>query len=120
MYKRQAQGELDALNGKRLGVATGSVFDQVALERLPEAQVSYFNAQPDIVTALLAGKVDAMITDEPMARDIVSQAPGLRLIPDLLYGSGGDLRGRSPGADLRRAPAGAHPGLPPEGPHLLL
>lgn len=78
-----AQGELDALNGKRLGVATGSVFDQVALERLPGAQVSYFNAQPDIVTALLAGKVDAMITDEPMARDIVSQTPGLRLLPEL-------------------------------------
>lgn len=77
------QGELDALNGKRLGVATGSVFDRVALERLPDAQVSYFNAQPDIVTALLAGKIDAMITDEPVARDIVDQTPGLRLIPEL-------------------------------------
>lgn len=76
-------GELDELNGKTLGVATGSVFDRVALERLPGAQVSYFNAQPDIVTALLAGKVDAMITDEPMARDIVNKTPGLRLIPEM-------------------------------------
>lgn len=74
---------LDVLNGKRLGVATGSVFDRVALERLPDAQVSYFNAQPDIVTALLAGKIDALITDEPMARDIVNQTPGLRLIPEM-------------------------------------
>lgn len=78
-----AEGELDGLNGKRLGVATGSVFDQVALERLPDAQVSYFNAQPDIVTALLAGKVDAMITDEPLARDIVRQTPGLRIVPEM-------------------------------------
>lgn len=78
-----SEGELDALNGKRLGVATGSVFDRVALDRLPDAQVSYFNAQPDIVTALLSGKVDAMITDEPMARDIVNKTPGLRLIPEM-------------------------------------
>lgn len=77
------QGELDGLNGKRLGVATGSVFDQVALERLPDAQVSYFNAQPDIVAALLAGKVDAMITDEPLARDILRQTPGLRIVPEM-------------------------------------
>lgn len=77
------QGELDGLNGKRLGVATGSVFDRVALERLPDAQVSYFNAQPDIVTALLAGKVDAMITDEPLARDILRQTPGLRIVPEM-------------------------------------
>ena len=76
-------GELDELNGKTLGVATGSVFDRVALERLPDARVSYFNAQPDIVTALLAGKADAMITDEPMARDIVNKTPGLRLIPEM-------------------------------------
>lgn len=77
------QGELDGLNGKRLGVATGSVFDRVALERLPDAQVSYFNAQPDIVAALLAGKVDAMITDEPLARDILRQTPGLRIVPEM-------------------------------------
>lgn len=78
-----SEGELDALNGKTLGVATGSVFDRVALDRLPNAQVSYFNAQPDIVTALLSGKVDAMITDEPMARDIVNKTPGLRFIPEM-------------------------------------
>lgn len=76
-------GELDELNGKTLGVATGSVFDRVALERLPDARVSYFNAQPDIVAALLAGKVDAMITDEPLARDILRQTSGVRIIPEM-------------------------------------
>lgn len=81
---RTAAGDkLDALNGKRLGVATGSVFDQVALERLPDAQISYFNTQPDIVAALLAGKVDAMITDEPLARDILRQTSGVRIIPEM-------------------------------------
>lgn len=74
---------LDALNGKRLGVATGSVFDQVALERLPDAQLSYFDAQPEIVAALLAGRVDAMITDEPLARDILRQTPGVRIVPEM-------------------------------------
>lgn len=74
---------LDALNGKRLGVATGSVFDQVALARLPDAQLSYFDAQPEIVGALLSGRVDAMITDEPLARDILRQTPGLRIVPEM-------------------------------------
>lgn len=78
-----AEDGLDALNGKRLGVATGSVFDRVALERLPDAQVSYFDAQPEIVGALLSGRVDAMITDEPLARDILRQTPGLRIIPEM-------------------------------------
>lgn len=78
-----AGDDLDALNGKRLGVLTGAVFDRVALDRLPDAQISYFNSQPDIVTALLAGKVDAMITDEPMARTIVNENPGLRIIPEM-------------------------------------
>ncbi len=77
------EDSLDALNGKRLGVATGSVFDRVALERLPQAQVSYFDAQPEIVGALLAGRVDAMITDEPLARDILRQTPGLRIVPEM-------------------------------------
>lgn len=76
-------GELDELNGKRLGVATGSVFDQVALARLPDAQVSYFDAQPEILAALLAGRVDAMITDEPLARDILRQTPGVRIVPEM-------------------------------------
>lgn len=75
--------ELDALDGKRLGVATGSVFDQVALERLPDAQMFYFDAQPEIVAALLAGRVDAMITDEPLARDILRQTSGVRIVPEM-------------------------------------
>lgn len=78
-----AEDGLDALNGKRLGVATGSVFDRVALERLPDAQVSYFDAQPEIVGALLSGRVDAMITDEPLARDILRQTPGLKIVPEM-------------------------------------
>lgn len=78
-----AEEELDALNGKRLGVATGSVFDQVALERLPDVQVLYFDSQPEIVGALVAGRVDAMITDEPLARDILRQTPGVKIVPEM-------------------------------------
>ena len=31
----------------------------------------------------MAGKIDALVTDEPMARYIVSQSPGLRILPEM-------------------------------------
>ncbi|WP_418973094.1 ABC transporter permease subunit [Allofournierella sp.] len=74
---------LDELNGKKLGVNTGSVFDQVILARLPDAQVNYFNNLPDETAALLAGKIDAVVTDQPMARYVVSQNEGLAILPEM-------------------------------------
>ena len=53
---------LDELNGQSLGVNTGSVFDQVILKRLPDAQVNYFNTLPDETAALLAGKICLLYT----------------------------------------------------------
>ena len=74
---------LDELNGKKLGVNTGSVFDQVIMARLPDAQVNYFNNLPDETAALLAGKIDAVVTDQPMARYVVSQNEGLAILPEM-------------------------------------
>ena len=74
---------LDGLSGREVGVVTGAVYDKVVAERVPDAKVSYFNNNTDEVAALLAGKIDAMVTDEPMARDIARQTEGLRVLPEL-------------------------------------
>ena len=69
---------------KSVGVVTGAIYDQVLTARVPDARVNYFNNHTDEVAALLAGKIDALVTDEPMARYIVSQSPGLRILPEML------------------------------------
>lgn len=74
---------LEDLSGRSVGVVTGAIYDQVLLDRTPDAQVSYFNSHPDETAALLSGKIDALVTDEPMARDIVNQTEGLRVLPEL-------------------------------------
>ena len=52
------------LNGKRLGVILGSVYDKFATTTYPAATVLTFDAGTDLQQAVLAGKVDAALTDE--------------------------------------------------------
>lgn len=78
-----AGGGLDALSGKRIGVDVGSVFDTVVLERLPDAEIVYYDGQPSLISAVLSGRIDAMITDEPMAREIVRKNSALKIIPEM-------------------------------------
>ncbi len=52
------------LNGKRLGVILGSVYDKFATTTYPAATVLTFDAGTDLQQAVLSGKVDAALTDE--------------------------------------------------------
>jgi polar amino acid transport system substrate-binding protein len=52
------------LNGKRLGVVLGSVYDKFATTTYPAATVLTFDAGTDLQQAVLAGKVDAALSDE--------------------------------------------------------
>lgn len=74
---------LDALNGKRFGVQSGTLFDTVTLDRLPDAEVSWFNTVSDMVAALKAGKIDAFTADEPVVRLCVAEDDALTMVPEL-------------------------------------
>lgn len=52
------------LNGQRIGVLLGSVYDGFANRTYPEAQVLTFDAAADLRQAVLSGKVDAALGDE--------------------------------------------------------
>ncbi|MBR1771855.1 MAG: ABC transporter permease subunit [Lachnospiraceae bacterium] len=52
---------VDELAGKRIGVMTGTIHDRLVEKRLPTAQIVYFNTIADMLDALKAGKIDAMI-----------------------------------------------------------
>ena len=53
---------LAELSGKRIGVQMGSIFDEVILDRVPDAEILYYNSFPDEVTALEANKIDGLPT----------------------------------------------------------
>lgn len=68
---------LSRLDGKRVGVMTGSSCDQAARTLLPASRLVYFNTFNDQVIALETGKVDAFLMDEPQARLLLKIKPNL-------------------------------------------
>ena len=54
---------IDELDGKRIGVQTGTTAPDVVLDRLPNASLSYFSTFPDMAAALEANKIDAYAGD---------------------------------------------------------
>ena len=75
---------LDALSGARIGVQTGSSFDGMVRERLPDADIEYYNTKADLVAALTGGKVDAFAVDAPVAELLTRENDGITCLPDYL------------------------------------
>ncbi len=73
-----------SLAGKKVGVVTGSVFDQLQKEHLPAAIPEYYDSVADMLLSMKNGKLDAVIVDEPLARLCVARSPGLRIMPKVL------------------------------------
>jgi len=65
----------DIFAGRRVGVPTGSIFDQIALTYIPGCVVTYINGYADLALALENGKIDAYVADEPVARLMASLYP---------------------------------------------
>ena len=82
--KKESISSVDDLNGNRVGVMTGSIFDQIALDNAPEAKIMYYNALTDLPLAVTNNKIDAFIIDEPLARSMCSTNSGIQMIPELI------------------------------------
>ena len=72
--------DMMAMNGKNIGVQTGTICDVLVEETLPEAKIKYFNSQADILAALEAGKVDAWCSERPVVRFMAIDHPGLSIL----------------------------------------
>ena len=72
------------LNGKRIGVPTGTSFDRAVEEQLPDSGIAYFNTKADIVNALQSGKIEAFTMDEPAAEQILKESDGLAIVPEYM------------------------------------
>jgi len=59
---------LDALAGCKLGVLTGTVYDQIAAQYTPQSSVLSYNSVSDLYIALDSGLIDGYYVDLPMGR----------------------------------------------------
>ena len=69
-----------AYNGKRIGVLTGPLMEDTAHEFFPDSEYLLFNSYPDCITALLTGKIDAYLGDEPGLKTVHAERPEIDYI----------------------------------------
>lgn len=69
-------------NGKRIGVLTGTLMEDAAKKYFPDSEYLYMNSYPDCNAALLAGKIDAYLGDEPGLKTIHAEQPKIDYIHD--------------------------------------
>ncbi len=75
-----AEVDLSALPGKNIGVQTGTTFDKIVLEAIPDAKISYFNTNSDLAAALETHKIDAFPCDEPVLRLMMAENDRLEIL----------------------------------------
>ena len=85
---KQVALEINSLNelaGKKIGMVSGVHFDVLLTETvagISQQDINYFNSNPEMVGALKAGKIDAVICDSPIALLAVSKNDGIGILPE--------------------------------------
>ncbi len=77
-------GTLSAMDGKRIGVQTGTTFDEIVRNALPNAEISYFNSYTDMAAALEANKIDGFPGDEPVLRLMAAENDRLAVLDEYI------------------------------------
>ncbi|MBQ7216609.1 MAG: transporter substrate-binding domain-containing protein, partial [Synergistaceae bacterium] len=72
------------LAGKKVAVQTGTICDQITARFLPTAELVYFDTQTDLVTALKTNKADAICTDIPIAKYMMSEYSNMAMLGEAL------------------------------------
>ena len=66
--------------GKRIGIITGSSFEPITFEYLPDSEYFYYDSISDVAVALEQNKIDAFLVDEPVARMLHNENSSLDYI----------------------------------------
>ena len=69
-----------AYNGKRLGVLVGPLMEDIAHANFPDSEYMLFNSYPDCITALVSGRIDAYLGDEPGLKSVHAEQPQIDYI----------------------------------------
>ncbi|ATW27840.1 ABC transporter permease subunit [Candidatus Formimonas warabiya] len=68
----------------KIGVMTGTIGEQIALDRFPNADVKSFDDIMDAVAALKSGQLEAVITTYPTAMNVAKHNPEIWYLPEPL------------------------------------
>ena len=68
------------LNGKNIGIMTGTIIDGIVSDLLPSANKVYYSGAGDLATALKSGKIDAFGLDDIYTLDLLTENPDFGLI----------------------------------------
>lgn len=68
----------------RFGSVTGTVMDSITRAKFPDAEILQYNSVMDEMYALTAGKIDAMLYDEPVLRYICAEHNEVKILPELV------------------------------------
>ncbi|MCQ2914141.1 MAG: ABC transporter permease subunit [Alphaproteobacteria bacterium] len=71
-------------DGKKIAVVVGTNFDQLAKEKLPNAEYVYLNTFTDAISALSKNKVEGVIIDKPMGINLTKIISNFSIFPEEL------------------------------------
>lgn len=72
------------LDGKAIGVMTGSSFDVHTENLIQNADKQYYDRLPDLALAVEQGKIAGFLIDEPIARILCQENQAVTYLPDVL------------------------------------
>ncbi len=73
---------LGDLDGKRIGVYTGTIYDKWAVEHYPNATILRYNSPSDMIMAIKSGKIDAAINTATNSREIIKANPDIGILTE--------------------------------------
>ncbi len=88
--KVKAEGvykSLSELDGKRIGIQTGTQYDRIVTKSLPNVTLSYYNTNPDLAAALVSNKIDAFPGDEPVLQMMAEEDDRLYVLSEYMDSS---------------------------------
>lgn len=71
---------INDLGNKNIGVTTGSEYDLIVNKHIKNANVMYYNSYNDQISALKSGKIDGFLTDEPLAKEMLTKNEGIKVL----------------------------------------
>jgi polar amino acid transport system substrate-binding protein len=77
-------GGLADLEQARIAVQEGTTSDIFCEDELPDAAITRFKRAPDTVLELKSGRVDAIVIDNGVAGQFISDNPDLKILPETL------------------------------------
>ena len=71
-------------DGKKIGILTGTNMEAESFKYFPDSEYFYYDGYPNLNAALLGGKIDAYLGDEPALKSIHSEEPKIDYIKERL------------------------------------